>query len=196
MTKPGKRFTPSLRSEPDPARQAAGIWSLYVIGGTDGDFLRRLLDHDHESVRAWAIRLLTDDLPLDTVFSQQAWAGRRSAADLLAKLAAMARDDPSGLVRLVLASTLQRLPVHRRIDLARALVVTRGRRLRPQPARADLDGPYPGRRSESAALASLGVRTAALPSVVRLIARRLGEDIDSRPAPAQCVAGCRGLAAG
>ncbi len=34
----------------------------------------------------------------------------------------MARDDPSGLVRLVLASTLQRLPVNRRADLARALL--------------------------------------------------------------------------
>ena len=34
----------------------------------------------------------------------------------------MARDDPSGLVRLVLASTLQRLPVNRRIELARALL--------------------------------------------------------------------------
>ena len=43
-------------------------------------------------------------------------------ADLLAKLAAMARDDPSGLVRLVLASTLQRLPVDRRVELARALL--------------------------------------------------------------------------
>ena len=42
-------------------------------------------------------------------------------ADLRAKLAAMARDDPSGLVRLVLASTLQRLPVHAAMELAEAL---------------------------------------------------------------------------
>ena len=81
-----------------------------MIGATDGAFLRRLLDHDHESVRAWAIRLLTDDLPLDTVFSQRIGADVDPPADLLAKFVAMARDDSSGLVRLVLASTLQRLP--------------------------------------------------------------------------------------
>ena len=34
----------------------------------------------------------------------------------------MALTDPSGLVRLVLASTLQRLPVQRRVELAQALL--------------------------------------------------------------------------
>ena len=43
-------------------------------------------------------------------------------ADLRAKFAAHGRHDPSGLVRLVLASTLQRLPVNRRIELARSLL--------------------------------------------------------------------------
>ena len=47
------------------------LWSLYVIGGADEPFLRGLLDHEHESVRAWAIRLLTDDLPIDTIFSHR-----------------------------------------------------------------------------------------------------------------------------
>ena len=93
-----------------------------MIGGADGSFLRGLLDHEHESVRAWAIRLLTDDLPIDTIYSRRIGPDVDPPADLLSKLAAMARDDRSGLVRLVLASTLQRLPVGRRVPLARALL--------------------------------------------------------------------------
>ena len=45
-------------------------------------FLRGLLDHEHESVRAWAIRLLTDDLPIDTIFSRRVGAGRRTASPI------------------------------------------------------------------------------------------------------------------
>ena len=92
-------------------RKLRALWSLYVIGAADEPFLRALLDHEHESVRAWAIRLLTDDMPIDTIFSQRIGPDVDLPADLLAKLTAMAREDPSGLVRLVLASTLQRLPV-------------------------------------------------------------------------------------
>ena len=109
--------------EPDPVRKLRALWSLYVIGAADRCIpAQRLLDHEHESVRAWAIRLLTDDLPLDTVYSRRVGPDVEPPAELLAKLIAMARDDPSGLVRLVLASTLQRLPVKRRTELARALL--------------------------------------------------------------------------
>ena len=66
-----KALHSQFEKEPDPVRKLRAVWSLYVIGALDSEFLRRLLDHDHESVRAWAIRLLTDDLPLDTVFSQR-----------------------------------------------------------------------------------------------------------------------------
>ncbi len=106
--------------DPDPVRKLRGLWSLYVIGAADDSFVRRLLDHEHESVRTWAVRLLTDDWSLDTIFSDRIGPDVEPPPDLLAKLTAMARDDSSGLVRLVLASTLQRLPVNRRIPLARA----------------------------------------------------------------------------
>ncbi len=105
--------------DPDPVRKLRALWSLYVIGGADGAFLRRLLDHEHESVRAWAIRLLTDEMPIDTIFSQRVGRDVDPPAELLSKLSIMAREDRSGLVRLVLASTLQRLPVRRRVVLAR-----------------------------------------------------------------------------
>ena len=82
----------------------------------------RLLRHDHESVRAWAIRFLTDALPIDTIYSRRGGPDVALPADLRHEFAALARNDPSALVRLVLASTLQRLPVGQRVELAEALV--------------------------------------------------------------------------
>src|SRR5579883_668407 len=168
--------------DPDPVRQLRALWSLCVIGGADERFLRTRLDHPHEAVRAWAIRLLTDDLPLDSIFSQRIGPDVDPPADLLTKFTAMAGNDPSGLVRLVLASTLQRLPVHRRVPLARSLL------LRSEDA-ADHNLPaliwtglIPVAAADPEALASLACEC-RLPEVTSWIARRLGEDIESRPAP-------------
>jgi hypothetical protein len=71
------------------------------------EFLRKQLDHENEHVRAWAIRLLGDE---------------KSPSDAaLAKFTAMAGSDASPLVRLYLASALQRIPLDRRWELATAL---------------------------------------------------------------------------
>src|SRR5207245_229495 len=88
-----------------------------------------------EHVRTWAIRLLTDTWPLDTVMSQrpagtseirnpksESDQSRVTSAVTLAELVRLAKADDSGLVRLALASTLQRLPVSQRVGLAAALI--------------------------------------------------------------------------
>jgi putative membrane-bound dehydrogenase-like protein len=173
-----------FRDEADPAGKLRALWSLYVIGGVDGRFLRSLLDHGQESVRAWAIRLLTDLLPIDSVFSRRIGPDVDPPADLLAKLASMAREDRSGLVRLVLASTLQRLPVKRRIELARALLSHAEDATDHNLPALIWTGliPVADADDDASALASLAWDSRE-PLVVRLIARRLGEEIDSRPAP-------------
>jgi putative membrane-bound dehydrogenase-like protein len=184
MDEARKALADRFRGEADPAGKLRALWSLYVIGGLDGEFLRRLLDHEQESIRAWSIRLLTDDLPLDSVFSRRVGRDVDPPTDLLAKLTSMARDDRSGLVRLVLASTLQRLPVKRRIDLARALL-SHGEDASDHNLPALIwTGliPVADSDADATALASLA-SDCRQPLVVRLIARRLGEDIDSRPAP-------------
>ncbi len=94
----------------------------------------------------------------------------------------MARDDPSGLVRLVLASTLQRLPVKRRIGLARALLSHAEDVADHNLPALIWTGLIPLADADPEALASLASECRQ-PLVVRLIARRLGEEIDSRPAP-------------
>jgi putative membrane-bound dehydrogenase-like protein len=169
-----------FEDDPDPVRKLRALWSLYVIGAADQRFLRTLFQHEHESVRAWAVRLLTDDMPIDTIFSRRGGPDLEPSADLLGKLAAMARDDSSGLVRLVLASTLQRLPVNRRIALARPLVAHREDAGDHNLPALIWTGLIPVAEVDPESLASLAA-DCRMPDMVGLIARRLGEDIESRP---------------
>ncbi len=177
-----KELRALFSQDPDPVRKLRALWSLSNIGAADESFLRGLLDHEHESVRAWAIRLLTDHLPLDSVFSSRIGPDVDLPADLRLKLTTMARDDPSGLVRLVLASTLQRLPVHRRLALAEALVSHAEDAADHNLPALIWTGLIPVADADPAALASFAPECRQ-PEVVRLIARRLGEDIESRPGP-------------
>jgi len=98
--------------------------------------LRTLLADQDEHVRTWAIRLLTDGWTLDTCLGQRSAEalGRGQHTrnpsmhfsvhppDRLAEFARMAREDQSGLVRLTLASLLQRLPPADRAAVAAPLL--------------------------------------------------------------------------
>ncbi len=159
------------------------LWSLYVAGATDDEFLRAQLGHDNEHVRVWAIRLLSDGWPLDTVMSRRP-ARAESAGDaaLLADFARLAKTDPSGLVRLSLASVLQRLPVNRRAALASALAA------RPEDA-GDHNLPlliWYGlillAEADPAQLLTVAA-SCELPRTRTFIARRLAEDLEKNPAP-------------
>ncbi len=86
------------------------------------DVLSRALSHDNEHIRVWAIRLLTDFWPLDALVGPMPGAVYPADEETYAAFVRMAREDKSGLVRLVLASVLQRLPVEKREALALALV--------------------------------------------------------------------------
>ncbi len=179
----------------DVVLKLRALWTLQAIGGADEAFLRRQLHHSNEHVRTWAIRFLTDAWPLDTVMSQRP-AGtseiRNSKSEVEKDLAAsaatlkelvrMAKTDPSGLVRLALASTLQRLPVLQRADLAAALAARK----------EDADdhnlplliwyGLIPVAEADATAVASLAAKI-ELPLTRKLIARRLAEDLERNPTP-------------
>lgn len=110
------------------AHRVRAMLSLHVGGGLGEARLVERLTHPDEHVRTWAIRLLTEDWPLDaargpvTAGETVAAATRTAAARHLDRFVALAAGDGSGLVRLALASTLQRLPVALRPALARPLV--------------------------------------------------------------------------
>ena len=168
--------------DPDPSRKIRALNSLFVIGGTDDSYLRGLLRHDHESVRAWAIRFLTDALPIDTIFSRRGGPDVALPLELGREFAALARNDPSALVRLVLASTLQRLPVGRRGELAEALVSRSEDDADHNIPAMIWTGLIPVAESDPNALVKVAL-ACRLPAVLRLITRRLGEEIEKNPSP-------------
>jgi putative membrane-bound dehydrogenase-like protein len=96
-----------LQEETTAPRQLRALWALYALRGLSEKDLVLLLDHKEESVRGWAVRLLLEEC--------------KASGGVLAKLLERARKDPSPLVRLALASALQRLPLEQRWDLAESL---------------------------------------------------------------------------
>ena len=98
------------------------LWRKYQAGETTPQMLRLLLNDPNEHVRVWAIRLLTDTWPLDTILGPLPNARYPDEPTTRNELIRLAREDKSGLVHLTLASTLQRLPVQHRADLAVELV--------------------------------------------------------------------------
>jgi putative membrane-bound dehydrogenase-like protein len=171
------------------------FWTLHAIGAADETFLRKQLRHPNEHVRAWAIRFLTDTWPLDTVMSQRpaGKSGVRSpkpeSEEILAIPAATLREfvrlahaDPSGLVRLALASTLQRLPVSRRPDLAAALLARKEDANDHNLPLLIWYGLIPLADADLTALAGLAAKC-ELPIPRQFIARRLAEDLEKNPTP-------------
>lgn len=88
-------------------RQLRALWTLHVLGEDDPEFLTAQLQHASEYVRAWAVRLLTEQPIIPS--------------DIGAQFARLARGDESAFVRLHLSCALQRLPLSARWDLAAAL---------------------------------------------------------------------------
>jgi putative membrane-bound dehydrogenase-like protein len=164
------------------------FWSLYTIGAADEAFLRAQLHHPDEHVRTWAIRFLTDTWTLDTVMSQRPGArtgkepSSATSAVTLAEFAGLAKTDASGLVRLALASTLQRLAVSQRAELAAPLLARNEDASDHNLPLLIWYGLIPVADADPAALARLAAMS-ELPLTRQFIARRLAEDIEKNPAP-------------
>ena len=92
----------------DVTRKLRALWALYVTGGASESFLVEQLSHPNEHIRSWSIRLLGDRAVPST--------------DAIDRFTALATNDPSAMVRLQLASTLQRLPLEIRWSMAHGLV--------------------------------------------------------------------------
>ena len=123
--------------------------------------------------------------PLDPVRSSRpahAATAPAPSATVVAEFSRLAASDPSGLVRLALASVLQRLPVALRPELATALV---GRAEDAADHNLPLliwYGLIPLAERDAAALAAVAA-ACELPATRQLIARRLAEDLDKSPTP-------------
>jgi hypothetical protein len=94
--------------EKDAVVRLRAMWTLHMCGALDeGRKVKGLADAD-EFVRAWAIQLLAED--------------RKPSAAALEKFAAMAKGDASPVVRLYLASAMQRTPIEQRKPIMEALL--------------------------------------------------------------------------
>ncbi|MGK0188039.1 MAG: putative membrane-bound dehydrogenase-like protein [Verrucomicrobiales bacterium] len=102
------RLREMFESATDETHRLRALWTLFVIGAFDEAALVELLDHPSEHVRRWVICFLVDK---KTQPSQAT----------LAAMARLAKDDPSPKVRLALASTLQRLKLEDRMNIAKGL---------------------------------------------------------------------------
>ncbi len=175
------------KSEHDVPLKLRVFWAIHSMGLADEEFLEKQLKHESEYIRAWAIRLLTDKWMLDTTMSQRPPGADKEPVDtVLKELVRHAKSDKSALVRLVLASTLQRLPIDRRAELAEELV----------DHKEDADdhnlpmmvwyGLIPLGKSHPDQLASLAAKC-DLPLTRQFITRRLAEDMEKNPAPLNTV---------
>ena len=116
-----KLLTANQNTANTPYRLRA-MRTRHALGGVDPTDLQDALADTNEYVRAWAIRLISDYWPLDTVTGVSRAEAVTVPPERLERFADMAAKDRSGLVRLVLASTLQRLPMKHRPTLAAALL--------------------------------------------------------------------------
>jgi putative membrane-bound dehydrogenase-like protein len=99
-----------LHEDKDEVHRLRALWTLHLIRpGKGNDWTRLLtrLDNPPASVRAWVVCLDVDDKTPD--------------AATLTKFADLAKTDPSPVVRLALASALQRIPIADRWPIAEAL---------------------------------------------------------------------------
>ncbi len=162
------------------------LWKLYQAGKTTPEMLRGLLRDEDENVRAWAIRLLTDFWPLDTIVGPRKGAVHPDDPATRKELVRLANEEESGLVRIVLASTLQRLPVEHRAELAVALI-------RHTENAGDRDLPLlvwygliPLANSDPKALVPL-IEESRWPATTRWMSRYLASRIKTDPRPLNAV---------
>lgn len=95
-------------SHHNPDYRLRAMWTLYVTGGIKSDGLINALQNKDPYIRAWAIQLLCEDMSPSEV--------------ALTKFVSMASNDNSPVVRLYLASALQRISEEARWEITEALM--------------------------------------------------------------------------
>ncbi|CAN5122514.1 c-type cytochrome [soil metagenome] len=154
--------------------------TLYALDQLNTEDLMVLIDDREEHMRVWAIRFLLDANPIDTVSSQQPKRPNVISDALLEKLCSVAIQDRSGLVRLTLASSLQRLPVNLRVKLASVLLARSEDNEDLQIPPLIWSGLIPVARDNPESLIPLAAES-RISLVRKWTARRFGEIISTKP---------------
>jgi putative membrane-bound dehydrogenase-like protein len=96
-----------LNNNPDVTRKLRALWALHVTKGMTENDLLKLLAHESEYIRSWAVQLLAEDKTVPDA--------------AIKRFTDMAKHDQSALVRLYLASALQRIEPDQRWDILAGL---------------------------------------------------------------------------
>ncbi|MEO1983891.1 MAG: PVC-type heme-binding CxxCH protein [Fuerstiella sp.] len=88
-------------------RRLRYLWTLHALDGLHETQAIQLLKDSEEYIRAWTIQLTLED--------------RKASSEVQTAMTSLATSDPSAVVRMYLASALQRLPLQQRWSLATAL---------------------------------------------------------------------------
>lgn len=92
----------------DPTRQVRLLWALHATGGLTEEVALKALKSKHEYVRAWTIQLMLEE--------------KKASPAFLGEMARLGKEDPSPVVRLYLASGLQRVPTADRLPVLENLM--------------------------------------------------------------------------
>ncbi|MGH7201917.1 MAG: PVC-type heme-binding CxxCH protein, partial [Planctomycetaceae bacterium] len=117
-----------FEDHPDPTRRLRALWTLHAMDMLSTQRCLTAMEDDNEFVRAWGIQLLTEQSVSGTgvspVSSDPPHRRDAGATDnrVLQRFVDLSRNDQSPVVRLSLASALQRLPLEQRWDIAHALL--------------------------------------------------------------------------
>ncbi|MEX0646387.1 MAG: PVC-type heme-binding CxxCH protein [Balneolaceae bacterium] len=96
-----------LAEHPEVPRKLRALWVLHVTEGLSEEDLLDLLEHESEYIRGWAVQLLAENKEVSGTAARQ--------------FSQMAQNDESALVRLYLASALQRMELPQRWDIVEGL---------------------------------------------------------------------------
>ena len=102
------RLREILEKDASVPHQLRAVWALHAVGDMNERSLLKTAENPSEYVRWWAIQLLVEN--------------KNPSAAVLEKFAALAQDDRSPMVRLSLASALQRLELKDRWQIAERLL--------------------------------------------------------------------------
>ncbi len=107
-----KQLRNRLKENVPTSQKLRALWALHVMAEFEwnlpSDGAAELLKNDDEYIRAWTIQLACED--------------KNPSDALLKEFARMAREDQSPVVRLYLASALQRLPMAQRGEILEGLL--------------------------------------------------------------------------
>jgi putative membrane-bound dehydrogenase-like protein len=98
-----------IRQDKDETRRLRALWVLHVTGGLTEPFARQLLADAQPHVRAWTIQVWMENRP-------------KVSPEILTRFTDLARNDLSPVVRLYLASAVQKLPLAERWPILEGLV--------------------------------------------------------------------------